>query len=294
MEGSWQLSGRWVVITGATGGIGLAALRALAQSGAKLAIVGRDPARLERTAAELRERGARAVATFAADLTLLAEVRRLAAELQRELDDLAVLVNNAGAIYSRYALTPEGFERTWALNHLAPFLLTNLLLAKLASCAPAKVIATASDAHRGARLDLAAPDSPERFGFAGFARYAQTKLANILFTLELAQRLADREVGAYCFHPGFVATGFNRNNGPLAALAMTLARPFARSPQEGARTLVWLVRTPPAELVSGAYYADCRIAKPSAAGQDLQLARELWERSAAQVGLSPQAAGPSR
>jgi NAD(P)-dependent dehydrogenase (short-subunit alcohol dehydrogenase family) len=294
VSGRWQLAGRWVILTGGTGGIGLAALEQLAGSGAKLAVVGRNPSRLAEATERLNRLGADTVLGFQADLTLLSEVRMLSEELAEKVPDPAVLVNNAGAIFARFALTAEGHERTWALNHLAPFLLTNLLLERLKAVAPAKVITTSSDAHRGARLDLERIDGPDGFGFAGFGRYSQTKLANILFTAELARRLEGSGVGAYCFHPGFVATGFNRNNGALASLLMTAARPFARSPQDGARTLVWLVERPPEELQSGAYYYDQRVREPARAAQDRKLAAALWRLSAAQAGLGSPEGGDGR
>jgi NAD(P)-dependent dehydrogenase (short-subunit alcohol dehydrogenase family) len=202
-----------------------------------------------------------------------------------------LLINNAGAMFTSRQMTPEGFERTWALNHLAPFLLTNLLLDRLRQSAPARVITTASGAHHGNEIpfdDIAAERSYRRLGFE---RYGETKLANILFTAELAKRLQGSEVSAYCFHPGLVATGFNRNNGPLSSLAMIAIKPFSRSAEQGARTLVWLADTPEIEGGDGGYFVDEKLTRPSHAGQDMDAAQRLWECSEQQTGLAQPAAG---
>ncbi|HJP65273.1 MAG TPA: SDR family NAD(P)-dependent oxidoreductase, partial [Actinomycetota bacterium] len=239
--------GKQVVLTGATNGIGLAAAEALAAKGALLAIVARNPERARDAVHRITAAGGpdTTVDVLDADLSSQASVRGLGAQILERYPRVDVLVNNAGAVNRTRQLTEDGLELTWAVNHLAPFLLTNLLLERLRASAPARVVATSSDAHRGARMvpfdDLNAERS---YGANGFARYGQTKLANILFTIELARRLEGSGVTANCVHPGFVATGFNRNNGPLMRLAMTVARPFSRSPQKGAETLVWLVESP--------------------------------------------------
>ncbi|TMC49183.1 MAG: SDR family NAD(P)-dependent oxidoreductase [Chloroflexi bacterium] len=278
------VAGRRVVITGATNGIGLAGAKALAARGAQLTIVARSQARAAGAAAQITAAGAGArVDTLIADLASQASIRRLAAEIQDRYPRLDVLVNNAGAINSSRQLTEDGIEMTWAVNHLAPFLLTTLLLERLRQSAPARVITTASDAHKGAHIpfdDLNAERSYRNFGFA---RYGETKLANILFTAELARRLAGTGVTANCFHPGFVATGFNRNNGPLMNVAMTIARPFARSVEKGAETLVWLVDSPQVASESGGYFVDKKRATPTDTAQDVEAARRLWEISEKQT-----------
>jgi NAD(P)-dependent dehydrogenase (short-subunit alcohol dehydrogenase family) len=268
-----------ILITGGTNGIGLAAAQALAARGANVAIVGRNEARTQAAAARIRAVAAKGVTvgTLVVDLSSQAAVRKLAAEVLSRYPRLDVLVNNAGAMYTTRQLSTDGIELTWAVNHLAPFLLTKLLLGRLEASAPTRIITTASDAHQGAQLlfeDLNAEHS-----FRGFRRYGQTKLANILFTLELARRLEGRGVTANCFHPGLVATGFNRNNGLLMRLAMTVLGPVSRSAEKGAETLVWLATSPSVANTSGAYFVDERAATPSPAGQDGGAARRLWDVS---------------
>lgn len=290
--------GKRVLMTGATRGIGLAAAKELARRGAKLAIVARSEQRAKDAIAEITAAAADAgqqasIDVLDADLSSQASVRSLAKEALQRYPRIELLVNNAGAMFSSRQMTDEGIERTWALNHLAPFLLTNLLMDRLRTSAPARVITTASDAHKGASHvpfeDVAAERSYRRLGFG---RYSETKLANILFTAELAKRLQDSGVGAFCFHPGLVASEFNRNNGPLMGLAMIAIRPFSRSTEHGARTLVWLADTPEIEG-EGGYFVDEKLARPSRAGQDMDAARRLWELSERQVGMAQPAAGAS-
>lgn len=281
---SWPgVAGKQVLITGATSGIGQAAAVELARRGAKLAIVARSRERAAESVGRIKAATPGAtVDVLEADLASQASVRKLAAEAVERYPRLDVLVNNAGAIYSSRKLTDEGIELTWAVNHLAPFLLTTLLGERLKQAAPARVITTASDAHQGGHIpfdDLAAERS---YGLQGFERYGQTKLANILFTLELARRLEATEVSAYCFHPGLVNTGFNHNNGLLMNLGMAIARPFSRSPEKGADTLVWLADSAEAGP-SGAYFVDRKPTKPTAAAQDADVARRLWEVSEKQT-----------
>jgi NAD(P)-dependent dehydrogenase (short-subunit alcohol dehydrogenase family) len=278
------VAGKRVVITGATNGIGLAAATELAARGAQLTLVARSE---ERAAAAVTRIGARAredatIEVAFCDLSLQSSVRALAAELLGRYRRIDVLVNNAGAIYSGRELSGDGIEMTWAVNHLAPFLLTELLLERLVASAPARIVTTSSAAHRGRTLALGdAAGKSSR----GWRRYGETKLANILFTTELARRIEGRGVSANCFHPGLVASGFNRNNGRLARAAMVFVRPFARSPVEGARTLVWLVDSQEVSAVSGGYFADEQLQSPSAQAQDAGTARALWDLSRAQVGL---------
>jgi NAD(P)-dependent dehydrogenase (short-subunit alcohol dehydrogenase family) len=274
-----------VLLTGATSGIGLAAAVELARRGGKLAIVARSRERAEEAVRRIKAATPGAtVDVLEADLASQSSVRQLAAEALERYPKLDVLVNNAGAIYAQRQLTGEGVELTWAVNHLAPFLLTTLLEDRLKESAPARVITTSSDAHQGAHIpfdDLAAERS---YGLQGFERYGQSKLANILFTLELARRLEGTGVTAYCFHPGLVNTGFNRNNGLLMGIGMAIVRPFSRSPEKGAETLVWLADSAAAGP-SGAYFHDKKAVTPTAAGQDVAAARRLWEVSEKQTAL---------
>jgi NAD(P)-dependent dehydrogenase (short-subunit alcohol dehydrogenase family) len=201
---------------------------------------------------------------------------------------LDVLVNNAGAMHGTRRLTKDGIELTWAVNHLAPFLLSKLLLYRLKESAPARIITTASQAHQGAHIPF--DDLNAERSYRGFGRYCETKLANILFTTELARRLDRTGVTANCFHPGFVATGFNRNNGLLMNLGMTILRPVARSPEKGAKTLVWLANSPAVANVSGVYFFDQGHIPPSPEAQDTSTARRLWEISERQCAISSAAA----
>jgi NAD(P)-dependent dehydrogenase (short-subunit alcohol dehydrogenase family) len=272
------VAGKRVVITGATSGIGLAAAEALAALGAKLTIVARNEAKASHAAARIQAAGMGATAdVLLADLASQASVRRLGAEVLDRYPRVDILVNNAGAVYSRRRLTEDGVELTWAVNHLAPFLLTSLLLDRLTHSAPARIVTTASDAHKGAHIPF--DDLNAERAYRGFRRYGETKLANILFTAELARRLEGTGVTATCFHPGLVASGFNRNNGPLMRAAMTLVGLFARSPAKGAETLVWLVDSPEVAGESGGYFVDQRPAVPSRAAQDMAAARRLWHLS---------------
>jgi NAD(P)-dependent dehydrogenase (short-subunit alcohol dehydrogenase family) len=213
-----------------------------------------------------------------ADLTLMAEVRRLAEELASSYPHIDVLANNAGALFAHCQVTSEGFERTFALNHLAPFLLTNLLRGRLAG---GRVVTTASDAHKSGRLDL--DDLESERSYAAMRVYGTSKLCNVLFTRELAQRAP--ELHANCFHPGVVRTGFGKNENGIWKILTTIGSPFMRSPERGARSLVWLALSDDAAKLDGEYIEDEKVTEPSQAAQDDTLARELWDRSAALVGL---------
>lgn len=272
-----------VVLTGATRGIGRAAATQLARRGVELAIVGREPARVREVAREAVAAGDGApVHEHVADLSLMSDVRGLAAELGQRHERIDVLANNAGALFASRRETSEGFERTFALNHLAPFLLTNLLRDRLAG---GRVVTTASDAHESGRLDL--DDLQSEASFAAMRVYGTSKLCNILFTRELARRAP--ELHANCFHPGVVRTGFGKNENGIWKILTTLGAPFFRSPERGARSLVWLALSEQGGTLSGEYVEDEKVATPSAQAQDDDLARRLWERSAELVGLQTDA-----
>ncbi len=274
-----------IVITGATRGIGRAAAVELARQGAEVALVGRERDRVEAVEQELRAAGAGApVHGYVADLALMADVRMLAEQLRERHERIDVLANNAGAMFAKRRLTPEGLEQTLALDHLAPFLLTNLLLDRLAG---GRVVTTASDAHAGGRLDL--DDLMSERSYSPMRVYGTSKLCNILFTRELARRAP--ELTANCFHPGVVRTGFGKNEGGVWKLMTTLGGPFFRTPERGARSLVWLATSDAGGRIDGEYVVDEKVKQPSAAALDDQLARRLWERSAELVGLPSTTAG---
>ncbi len=269
----------FVLLTGATRGIGQAAAIELAGQGVELALVGREADRVEAVAREATATGGGApVHQHVADLTLMADVRALAEEVRERHQHIDVLANNAGALFSSRRQTAEGFERTFALNHLAPFLLTSLLRDRLGG---GRVVTTASDAHTGGHLDL--EDLQSQKGYAAMRVYGTSKLCNILFTRELARRAP--ELHANCFHPGVVRTGFGKNENGIWKLLTTLGAPFFRSPQRGARSLVWLALSEQAAALTGEYVQDEKVLTPSAQAQDDTLAEALWERSAELVGL---------
>jgi retinol dehydrogenase-12 len=278
------MKGTVCVVTGATSGIGKAAATALARLGATVVLVGRDRGRTEAAAAEIAPVSTSPPRAEVADLASLEQVRGLAGRLAG-LERIDVLINNAGLVLGERVITPDGLEHVFALNHLAPFLLTSLLLPKLTASAPARVVTVTSDAHSAARLDLSDPNLEHVWD--SWRSYANSKLANILFTRELARRLDGTGVTANCAHPGVVRTGFGRESRPLLKLGIVIARPFMLSPERGADTIVYLASSPDVAGQTGGYYVKRQRREPSAAARDDAAARELWELSEKLTGLAP-------
>lgn len=286
VEQSETLAGKTILVTGGTSGIGYIAARALAGMGATVAIVGHDAERAQASAARIqRETGVNGAQALVADLSSQREVRGLAEEIQRRFPRIDVLLNNAGAVFMARQATVDGYERTFALNHLAPFLLTNLLLDRLKADAPARIITVSSMAHNGQRIHLDDVNQTRR-GYSAWRAYGESKLANAMFTYALARRLEGTGVTANTLHPGFVATGFARNNGPLWNFFMSLARPFAISAERGAQTSIYLASSPEVATISGRYFVNCKPAKSSAASMDVAAQEGLWALSERMTGLA--------
>ncbi len=276
------MQGKTVVITGATSGIGAVAARRLAEQGARIVIVARDRDRAEETLRELRAAGGQAHTAFYADLSRLREMKRVAAEIAAAEPRIDVLMNNAGLIASHNQKTEDGLELMFATNHLSYFVLTNLLLERLRAAGGARIVSTASEAHRRGKLDF--DRLQEQKGTSG---YGTTKLCNILFTRELARRIAGSGVTANCLHPGFVATRFGDNAGGALRAGIAVAkRLFALSPAEGAKTMVYLASSAEVAGRSGGYYDRCAPAEPSRAALSDADAARLWQLSATVSGIA--------
>ncbi len=273
-----MVDGRVVVLTGGTSGIGRVAAIELSRRGAKIVLIARDRARATDALSDINKAGPGLDhRVFIADLAGITDTNRVAAEIAASEPRIDVLVNNAGALFSRRRLSPDGLEMTFALNHMAYFVLTEGLRQTLIRSAPARVVNTASGAHRGATLNL--DDLQSERGYAGFAAYARSKLCNILFTRELARRLAGTGVTSNCLHPGFVATRFGADSGGLVQSLMPFAKLGAISPAKGAETIVYLASAPAVATVSGEYFYKCAPDTPSLQAQDDGMARLLWTAS---------------
>jgi NAD(P)-dependent dehydrogenase (short-subunit alcohol dehydrogenase family) len=286
-----NIDSKVIVITGATSGIGQVAAESLAAKGARIVQVARDRARGEAAIARLRGIAPGvAHSIHYADLSRLSEMKRVGRQIADAEPRVDVLINNAGAMFGFHELTEDGLERTFALNHLAYFVLTNALRERLAASAPARVINTSSDAHRAGTIELDDLQSERayrsgrwewmRLGGAGYRVYARSKLCNILFTRELARRLAGAGVTANSFHPGFVSTRFGDASGGVISLGLRLAKRFALTPQQGAETLIYLAASPDVAGISGEYFVRSRPAAPTSAAQDDDMARQLWDVTA--------------
>jgi NAD(P)-dependent dehydrogenase (short-subunit alcohol dehydrogenase family) len=278
MAVSWKLQGKTCLITGATQGIGLASAIGIAQAGAETVLVARNRERGEAAMAEVKAKSGNSnVSMLVADLASQESVRQLAAAFKQSHQRLHVLLNNAGGLFVKRVLTIDGIETTFAVNHLAYFLLTELLLDVLEASAPARIINVASAAHFGGAIDF--DDLQHEKRYSSFKVYSDSKLANVLFTYELARRLAGTGVTANCLHPGVVTTGFGKNNPGLPKTLITLAGPFMLSPEKGARTSIYLATSPEVEGVTGKYFDKCKSVSSSKQSYDPESARRLWQVS---------------
>ncbi|WP_460463787.1 SDR family oxidoreductase [Arthrobacter pigmenti] len=276
--------GKTVLITGATSGIGRATAAGLAMMGAQLAITGRDRRRTEDTARDIRAAGGGKVNVFVADLSSQSEVLRLAEEVLQGLSRIDVLINNVGGYWNTRHATVDGLEHTFALNHLAPFLLTNLLSDRLKQSAPARVVTVSSNAQAAGTIDF--DDLQGERSYSGAKSYSQSKLANVMFTYELARRLQGTSVTANALHPGMVSTSFgNGDPGAIQRLIVPFMRPFMKSPDRGAATSIHLASAPDLGQVTGRFFANSRPRKSSKSSYDEAAAARLWRASADLAGL---------
>lgn len=279
------MAGKVCLVTGGNSGIGLETCVALAERGADLFVVSRDRGRGEAAVAEIRRRGASdSVTLLVADLSSQKSVRELAADMAARRPRLDVLLNNAGAIVGERTLTEDGIETTFAVNHLAYFMLSILLLEPLRAAAPSRVVNVASEAHRSGKIDFDNLQGERSYG--NWAAYAQSKLANIMFTHELSKRIHDDGVTANCLHPGVVATNFGKTGTPLVRCAMRLFRPFFTGAEQGAETSIHLASSPEVSGVTGKYFIKKREARSSPASYDESVAARLWSVSESMTGLS--------
>ena len=280
------MKGKTVLVTGGNTGIGLETAAGLAAMGADTVITSRDPAKGTAAVDEIRRRHPEAsVSAMQLDLSRLADVRRFVAEFEDRFPQLHVLINNAGLILADRQLTEDGFESTFQINHLGPFLLTHLLLDKLKASAPSRIVNVASAAHRSGSLNFDDLQSERSYG--KMRAYGTTKLCNILFATELARRLKGTGVTAYSLHPGTVRTGFGKDGDTRGffAVGLKIIAPFILSPADGAKTSIHVASTPGIEQHSGGYFQRSKLAKPSTSARDDEAARRLWEVSEQLLGL---------
>jgi retinol dehydrogenase-14 len=280
------MAGKSVLVTGGTGGIGKATAIGLAALGARVGITGRDPARAEAAAASIRAApGSPAVDAFAADMSVQAGVRRLAAQVLDTYPRLDVLVNNVGGFWAHRHVTADDLEHTFALNHLAPFLLTSLLLDRLTASAPARIVTVSSGAHARGRIDF--DDLQGERNYSGQRAYSQSKLASVMFTYELARRLEGTGVTATVLHPGVVRTSFGaEDQTAYLAVMIRVARLVMKTPAQGAATPIYLASSPEVEGITGRYFVNRKTKTSSNASYNTTAAARLWQASAGLAGLT--------
>jgi retinol dehydrogenase-12 len=283
VDGKWNIKGKTCLITGATNGIGRVTALELARMGAELFLVYRNELRADETVAQIRNStGNENVHLLHADLGSQRQIREAAAAFLSTGRPLHVLVNNAGLGNTRRMLSEDGIEMVFAVNHLAYFLLTMLLLDRIKESAPARIVNVASEAHRFGTINFNDPGSEQRY--RTFGAYSQSKLANILFSYELARRLSGTGVTVNCLHPGGIASGVWTNNGPLARFIMKAGRPFLKTVEQGAQTTIYLASSAEVEGITGKYYANCREKNSNKESYDQNVARRLWELSERMTG----------
>jgi NAD(P)-dependent dehydrogenase (short-subunit alcohol dehydrogenase family) len=271
------VEGKTVLVTGATNGIGLETARELSRMGAQVTIVSRNAEKCAAVAGAIKTETGNRVKFIAADLSTLAGIRQAAVSFKQFHSQLHILVNNAGGFFFKRIVTPDGYEKTFALNHLNYFLLTTLLLDLLKVSAPTRVVNVASGSHVGARIDFNDLQGKKRYG--GFRAYGQSKLANVLFTYELSRRLNYTGVTVNALHPGYVDTGIPLSSGFPGKIAKLSARLFAQKPEEGAQTSIYLAASTEVEGVTGKYFIDCRPVASSPESYDKLVAEKLWQVS---------------
>ena len=281
-----SMQGKVCIVTGANSGIGKAIVLGLAQMGATIIMVCRDHVKGEEAQNEIIEKsGNEAIDLMLADLASQASIRQLAQNIQQRYQRLHVLINNAGGVYLSRRVTTDGLEMTFAVNYLAPFLLTNLLLEKLIASAPARIVNVSSESHRSGYIRMA--DSQLEKDYSIMRAYGQSKLALVLFTYELARKLQGTSVTANCLHPGFVATNIGQNGVGVVGRSITklIFSTLGISPEEGAKTSIYLATSPEIEGVTGKYFAKSIPIRSAPISYDKTLQRQLWEESAKLVKL---------
>jgi NAD(P)-dependent dehydrogenase (short-subunit alcohol dehydrogenase family) len=280
------MQGKTVVVTGGTSGIGEVAALRLAEKGARIVLIARDQTRAAATLVKLKNANPSAAhAAHYGDLSALAEMKRVAGEVAAAEPRIDVLVNNAGAVFLSRKTSVDGLEMTFATNHMAYFVVTNILLDRLKATPGARIVSTASDAHRSGKLDFDDLQSEKSYG--SFRVYGTSKLCNIHFPRELARRLDGADVTANCLHPGFVGTRFGQNNASniFTKLLRDAVMSLGISPEEGAKTIIHLASSPDVATISGEYFYKCKVAEPTAAAQNDADGKRLWDVSAKIAGL---------
>ena len=279
------MQGKTVVITGATSGIGTETARALADMGARVVLINRNPQKAEGVAEDLRRTATGQIELVRGDMSSFASIREAAAEVLDRYPKIDVFISNAGVFRARRHETTDGLEEVFAVNHLAPFLLTNLLLERLRASAPSRIVIVASEAHRGGVLDFEDLLLKRRFNFNAWKAYSRSKLSNIMFTYALARRLEGSGVTANCLHPGIVATRLGSGNKIPIRPVYLLLKPFTISPKKGAETSVYLASSAEVDGVNGKYFDNKRVSRSSRVSLEEEPQELLWKMSAELTGI---------